>query len=207
MASIPDDLIRQHGAAAFQAILDNKTAPLFDVLIEREEQRGEPAVTPEQRASLEARLKALVARIADPGVRGQYETRAARRRCGRRTASWRAQIARLRTAGATPRFAGKRRDNTQLDWRVAARATERVAARRPAARPPVRRPLPCAATSLPSAIAAAAGPRGPADPHPPQPSLAAGGALRGGRRAHLDLPAARPPARRPARAACPEHRP
>ena len=72
---------------AFQAVLDTKTLPLFDVLIEREEQQGQPAVTPEQRASLEARLKALVARIADRGVRDAVRARAARDAVEPRTAS------------------------------------------------------------------------------------------------------------------------
>ena len=36
----PDDLIRQHGAAAFQVVLDTKLLPLFDVLMQREEQAG-----------------------------------------------------------------------------------------------------------------------------------------------------------------------
>ena len=119
----PDDLIRQHGAAAFQQILDNKTSPLFDVLIEREEQQGDPAITPEQRASLDARLQALVARIADPGVRGQYESEL-------RQTLWTKNRKLVREiAGSNgrrdARFAGKRRDNTALDWRVGARATER----------------------------------------------------------------------------------
>ena len=114
----PDDLVRQHGAATFQDIL-RRTAPLFDVLIEREEQ-GQPGVTPEQRASLEARLKALAARIADPGVRRQYETEL-------RTTLWaKNRKATREIAGSDgrrdPRFVGKRRDNTQLDWRIAARA-------------------------------------------------------------------------------------
>jgi DNA primase len=114
----PDDLVRQHGVAAFQDIL-RRTAPLFDVLIEREEQ-GQPGVTPEQRASLEARLKALAARIADPGVRRQYETEL-------RTTLWeKNRKATREIAGSDgrrdPRFVGKRRDNTQLDWRIAARA-------------------------------------------------------------------------------------
>src|SRR5262249_61850367 len=69
----PDDLTRQHGAAAFQEILDTKTLPLFDVLIEREERQGAGGLTPEQRASLEARLGALVARIGDRSVRAHYE--------------------------------------------------------------------------------------------------------------------------------------
>ena len=74
----PDDLIRQHGPAAFQEILDGKLSPLFDVLIEREERQGQPAVTPEQRASLEARLQALVARIARPRRAHALRARAAR---------------------------------------------------------------------------------------------------------------------------------
>jgi DNA primase len=135
----PDDLIRQHGAAAFQQILDSKTSPLFDVLIEREEQQGEPAVTPEQRASLEARLHALVARIGDQGVRSQYEREL-------RETLWAKNRKLVREiAGATgrrdARFAGKRRDNTALDWRVRARATERTQLGLPRAAAPVPAPM------------------------------------------------------------------
>jgi DNA primase len=119
----PDDLIRQHGAAAFQEILDNKTSPLFDVLIEREEQQGDPAITPEQRASLETRLQALVARIGDRGVRDQYEREL------RETLFAKNRKLVREIAGSNgrrdARYAGKRRDNTALDWRVGARATER----------------------------------------------------------------------------------
>ncbi len=119
----PDDLIRQHGAGAFQDILANKTSPLFDVLIEREEQRNQPALTPEQRASVEARLKALVAQIADRGVREQYEGEL-------RETLWAKNRKLVREMARSdgrrdPKLAGKRRDNTQLDWRVSARATER----------------------------------------------------------------------------------
>jgi DNA primase len=119
----PDDLIRQYGASAFQAILDSKLSPLFDVLIEREERQGQPTVTPEQRASLEARLQTLVARIGDRGVRSHYESElretlwAKNRKLVREIASSEGR----RAAG----MAGKRRNNTALDWRVAARATER----------------------------------------------------------------------------------
>jgi DNA primase len=119
----PDDLVRQHGPAEFQAILDSKLLPLFDVLIEREEQ-GQPSLTPEQRASLETRLKNLVARIADRGVREQYERelwetlRSKNRRLVR-------EIARSDGRRAA-KFAGKRRNNTALDWRVGVRATERT---------------------------------------------------------------------------------
>jgi DNA primase len=116
----PDDLIRQQGPDAFQAVL-SRTAPLFDVLMQREEQRGDPAMTPEQRASLEKRLKALVARIADAGVRRQYETEL-------NAVLWeKSRKATRELAGASggrrdPRYAGKRRNNTEVDWRVAERA-------------------------------------------------------------------------------------
>jgi DNA primase len=119
----PDDLIRQHGAAAFEEVLANKISPLFDVLIEREEQQGDAAVTPEQRASLEARLKALVARIGDPSVRDQYQREL-------RQTLWKKNDRLMKgLVGANgrrdARFAGKRRDNTAVDWRVGARAAER----------------------------------------------------------------------------------
>jgi DNA primase len=55
----PDDFVRQHGPQRLQDILANRTRALFDVLIEREEQQGPPAVTPEQQAALGARLRAL----------------------------------------------------------------------------------------------------------------------------------------------------
>src|SRR5262249_51393104 len=48
----PDEFVRQHGAAAFRQVLD-KASPLFDVVLEREEQ-GAPALTPEQRAARQA---------------------------------------------------------------------------------------------------------------------------------------------------------
>ena len=115
----PDDLIRQQGPEAFQQVLD-RTSPLFDVLMQREEQRGQPATTPEQRASLEARLKALVGRIADRSVRAQYETELWE------TLREKSRKATRELAGVggrrDPRFAGKRRNNTVLDWRIAERA-------------------------------------------------------------------------------------
>ena len=67
----PDDLIRQQGPAAFGGVLD-KTRPLIDMLWDRETQAG-PTATPEQRAALETRLKALAATIADPTVRSHYD--------------------------------------------------------------------------------------------------------------------------------------
>lgn len=116
----PDDLIRQHGAAAFQHILDRKTAALFDVLMEREERQGGPALTPEQRAALGQRLKALVARIGDADVKRQYESELFRTL---QEKDYRTTRELVGSGGRRdPRFAGKRRNNTTPDWRVAERA-------------------------------------------------------------------------------------
>lgn len=119
----PDDLVRQQGADALRHILDNRTRPLFDVLIEREERPGQPGVTPEQRADLETRLKALVARIADRSVRDQYE-RELRQTLYEKNRKLVREL--TKTDGRrSPHFTAKRRDNTQLDWRVRERASER----------------------------------------------------------------------------------
>ena len=67
----PDDLIRQQGAGAMAEVL-TKTRPLIDMLWEREINAG-PTATPEQKASLETRLRALAQTIADPTVRSHYD--------------------------------------------------------------------------------------------------------------------------------------
>jgi DNA primase len=67
----PDDLIRQQGADAMEDVLA-KTRPLIDMLWDRETAAA-PTATPEQKASLETRLKALSATIADPVVRSHYD--------------------------------------------------------------------------------------------------------------------------------------
>jgi DNA primase len=119
----PDDLVRQHGAGAMRDILENRTRALFDVLMEREEQQGPPAVTPEQQAALEARLKRLVGQITDPGVRARYQQEL---RETLRAKSTRLAKALAPAAGRRPPFAERRRDNTQLDWRIRERANERA---------------------------------------------------------------------------------
>jgi len=120
----PDDFVRQHGAGAFQALLETKTRPLFDVMMEREERLGQPAVTPEQRAALEARLRALVAQIGDRDVRDKYE-RDLRQTLWAKNRKTERQLAPAH--GRRPsHIAGKRRDNTQPDWRVRERANERA---------------------------------------------------------------------------------
>lgn len=118
----PDDLIRQRGPQAFRDVLA-KTAPLFDVLLEKEEKSGPAAVTPEQRASQEARLTAAVTQIADASVRDQYVREL-------REILWakNRRVMREIAGGRGPRsaqIAGRRRNNTQLDWRLSARANER----------------------------------------------------------------------------------
>jgi DNA primase len=120
----PDDFVRQNGAEAMRAILEGKTRALFDVLMEREEQQGPPAITPEQQAALGARLKGLTARIADPSVRAHYDGEL-RQVLYERKRRHEREVARAGGRRA-PHLAGKRRDNTQLDWRVRERANERA---------------------------------------------------------------------------------
>ncbi|MGH1417488.1 MAG: DNA primase [Hyphomicrobiaceae bacterium] len=66
----PDDLVRQHGASGFEAILQ-RAKPLADVLFDRAWKSGDWS-TPERRAHLEAQLNAQVGRIQDPAVRNHY---------------------------------------------------------------------------------------------------------------------------------------
>lgn len=66
----PDDLIRQEGAAAFEALL-SAAKPMAAVLWAREQSAGQWN-TPERRAALETRIEALVAEIGDPKVRTHY---------------------------------------------------------------------------------------------------------------------------------------
>ena len=120
----PDDFVRQQGSVAFQDILDNRKRPLFDVLVQREERPGQPTITPEQLASLEARLKSFVDRIADRGVRDHY-ARELRQTLYAKSQKLVREL--TKTAGRrAPQFAGKRRHNTQLDWRVRERENERT---------------------------------------------------------------------------------
>jgi len=73
----PDDLVRSDGAVAFEKVL-NETAPLVDVLWDREIQ-ARPLDTPERRAALKSHLRDLVKTIADKDVRGAYGAEFARR--------------------------------------------------------------------------------------------------------------------------------
>jgi DNA primase len=66
----PDDLIRQEGPAAMEAVL-TAARSLSDVLWEREWAQGDWS-TPERRASLEQTVFKLIRQIEDPSVRGHY---------------------------------------------------------------------------------------------------------------------------------------
>ncbi len=66
----PDDVVREEGPAAMEAVLAS-ARPFIDVLWEREEAAA-PLETPEQRADLKGRLFAAAARIEDEAVSSQY---------------------------------------------------------------------------------------------------------------------------------------
>jgi DNA primase len=110
----PDDMVRQHGAPAFRALVEQRRRALFDVLIEREELAG-PAATPEQRAALASRLQSLVGRIADGSVRRQYQRELKATLWARDQNAIRA----LTTAnGRRPNEVAGRRNNGRPDWRL-----------------------------------------------------------------------------------------
>ncbi len=73
----PDDLIRSRGRSAMEAVLA-QSRPLVDIAWDRERE-AQAADTPERRAALEARLKALVQQIGDETVRRYYRTEIDRR--------------------------------------------------------------------------------------------------------------------------------
>ncbi len=66
----PDDLCRQQGPDAMQAVLA-KAQPLAEVLWDREFASGDWS-TPERRARLQQQVNQLVDRIGDPSVRAHY---------------------------------------------------------------------------------------------------------------------------------------
>jgi DNA primase len=66
----PDDLARQGGKAAVEALVQS-AVPLERFLFEAEA-AAQPLDTPERRAAFRARLKALAAEIADPDLKRDY---------------------------------------------------------------------------------------------------------------------------------------
>ncbi|MFQ5785834.1 MAG: DNA primase [Alphaproteobacteria bacterium] len=67
----PDSVIARRGKQALEEAL-TRARPLIDLLWEME-YAGQPTDTPERRAAIEKRLSEAVRRIADPGVRREYE--------------------------------------------------------------------------------------------------------------------------------------
>jgi DNA primase len=66
----PDSLVRKHGAAGFQGILDNARGPtdtLYDMLLAEIGNK-----TPEQRAALQSRLDETASRVADKSLKWEY---------------------------------------------------------------------------------------------------------------------------------------
>ena len=159
----PDDLIRQHGAGRLPGRPRAQAAAAVRRPDGARGAAGQPALTPEQRAALE-RPPQGPRRPHRRCRRAQRNTSAScARRCGtknRKTARDLAGYDGRRDA----RFAGKRRDNTALDWRVAERRPRSAA---PAQRLRPRRQPGLAggarATSSPSARRPLPAARGPAD--------------------------------------------
>ncbi len=66
----PDDLIKASGPSAMQGLLD-KALPMVELLWRRETE-DQNFDSPERRAALDARLRAALAKIGDPNLRGHY---------------------------------------------------------------------------------------------------------------------------------------
>jgi DNA primase len=118
----PDDLVRTRGPEAFETVLGRHVRPLFDVLMEKEQQAEGATFTPDERAALETRLKALVARIGDPTVKAHYESELKQTLWERSRREMRAVTG---SGGRrSPATLGRRRDNTRPDWRQRERARQ-----------------------------------------------------------------------------------
>ena len=159
----PDDVARAGGAAAMQALLD-ASRPIVDLLWSRETE-GAVLDSPERRAALDARLRAHLARIADPALRAHWEAEIRARRAALFAPPPRP---RPQPAGPAPRAAGApqpaaRHPATRRRPPLAARPRRRRPARR-GPHPRGRHPLPPACTTPAIALAvrgAAGGPRLP----------------------------------------------
>ncbi|MFC7705383.1 DNA primase [Plastorhodobacter daqingensis] len=98
----PDDLIKAQGAGAMQRLLD-QARPMVSLLWQRETE-GQSFDSPERKAALDKRLRAAIAQIRDPSIRGHYGEEIKRLR-------WDLFGARRRDSGAMPvggRFNGRR---------------------------------------------------------------------------------------------------
>ncbi|HHB80542.1 MAG TPA: DNA primase, partial [Aliiroseovarius sp.] len=66
----PDDVLRQQGRAAMQALIDG-AAPMVDLLWQRETE-GKVFDSPERKAALDRDLRNVIKKIADPSIRAHY---------------------------------------------------------------------------------------------------------------------------------------
>ncbi|GHE93682.1 DNA primase [Aliiroseovarius zhejiangensis] len=66
----PDDLLKESGAEAMQALID-AAIPMVDLLWRRETE-GKVFDSPERKAALDKDLRAVIARIKDPSIRSHY---------------------------------------------------------------------------------------------------------------------------------------
>jgi DNA primase len=74
----PDDLARQGGPVAVNALLDRAESPV--ALLWRRETDGKRFDTPERKAALDARLRQILARLTDPDLRSHYRSDLSERR-------------------------------------------------------------------------------------------------------------------------------
>lgn len=74
----PDDLLRAAGPRAMESLLES-ARPLVDLLWQRET-ADQVFDSPERRAALDKRLRALLAKISDPNLRAHYESAIRERR-------------------------------------------------------------------------------------------------------------------------------
>ena len=68
----PDDLIKAEGPGGFQRVLEG-AQPMVRLMWQRETE-GQVFDSPERRAALDKRLRAVLARITDPSIRAHYGT-------------------------------------------------------------------------------------------------------------------------------------
>ncbi|MCK0170059.1 DNA primase [Aliiroseovarius sp. S1123] len=66
----PDDLLKESGASAMQALIDG-AIPMVDLLWRRETE-GKVFDSPERKAALDKDLRTAIARIQDPSIRNHY---------------------------------------------------------------------------------------------------------------------------------------
>ncbi|SMX33415.1 DNA primase [Actibacterium lipolyticum] len=104
----PDDVIRSGGAGAMQKLLD-AAQPMVQLLWQRETE-GKVFDSPERKAALDKDLRAAIAKIKDPSIRGHYgeeiknlrwELFGAQRSKKKRTSNWKSREADLRAKPTT----------------------------------------------------------------------------------------------------------